>query len=124
MPVRGIFTGLRNSPEKISVYPNPKRERGILGNNCLNPKSQSLTDVSGWDFKAWKYQEVNLGLVLSVPNRSMLLLKVLRQEAVDLKQSLASQFESITVQIQVASRLLISEGTGKLLLHIDSVLLV
>ena len=56
---------LRNCPEISSVYPNPKRERGILGKNCPNAKSQSLTDVSGWDFKAWKLQDVNLGLFLT-----------------------------------------------------------
>jgi hypothetical protein len=31
------------------IYPNPKRERGILGKNCPNAKSQSLTYVSGCD---------------------------------------------------------------------------
>ena len=34
---------------RICVYPNPLRQRGILGNNSPDAKSLSLTDVSGWD---------------------------------------------------------------------------
>jgi hypothetical protein len=38
------------------------RQRGIAFYKFL---SKSLTDVSGWDFKAWKHREVNLRLFLS-----------------------------------------------------------
>ena len=35
-----------------------------LWKNCPNAKSQSLTDVSGWDFEALKHREVDTGLFL------------------------------------------------------------
>jgi hypothetical protein len=30
-------------------YHDPTRQRGILGQNCPNAKTQSLADASGWD---------------------------------------------------------------------------
>ena len=42
------------------------------GSSCC---AKSLTDVSGWNFKAWKYPEVNLGLFLrSVAKKNLLIL--------------------------------------------------
>lgn len=44
-----------NSPTVRSTCPNPKRQRAI------ESFAKSLADVSGWDFKARKHLEVNVG---------------------------------------------------------------
>ena len=64
------------------MNPNPKRARpaGLAHVSGCNDRkratsksfseessccTESLTDFSGWDFKAWKHSEVYLGLFLS-----------------------------------------------------------
>jgi hypothetical protein len=54
-PIHDVLKLRISPPERIEtgentgIHHNPKRERGILGQSCPNAKSQSLTDVSGWD---------------------------------------------------------------------------
>jgi hypothetical protein len=93
--------GTRRVPATINSQP------------CRGPKSQSLTDVSRWDFKAWKHPEVNLGLVLAASfNQRSLPWRQLAMEFIEFSRQQTQQF-FCTQRMQIPCEIQLTQNICK-----------